>query len=74
MLVGNGIQRPGPDVESGIPNSSGMNRAAISGTQRMAAPRILRITIPHAPLVRCRSIRIAIEPRVTPSHAMNAIR
>ncbi len=53
-----------------IPNSIGMNNAAISGTQRMAAPRILRITIPHAPLVRWRSMRIAIDPKVTPSHAM----
>jgi hypothetical protein len=52
----------------------GMNRIASSGSVRMAAPRMRRITVPQPPPVRWRIMRMAMEPSATPSQHMKPSR
>ena len=50
MFVGDGIQRPGPDIEPVYSEQQrDEQRRPSAARMRIAAPRIRRITMPHAP-------------------------
>ena len=76
VLVGDVFERLRPDVDPCCNTATmiGMNRTASRGTVRMAAPRMRRMTMPQPPPVRCRIMRMAMEPRATPSQAMKPSR